>query len=417
MFPRTLTIAGRRASVLTATIHMPVQTTGGNAAACAVPAFSRSFVSVRLNDPSLRRRTDSYNNFMQSQRESLASVEKLLRLPFETLNNTPDRKAWLAVIRHINSRSQAPTSQLHKLGGDAALALMLKLLEVGERCGANLLSHEFAALSYNLHGLGTLTFDESDKAVSAAYADCVVEAFTAHLGPTGRAFAALSADERPTQVNRFMAHLARDAHRLGMGLREEDMLELTDRQITFVDELTIGGGAFAVTPDGTPLLALSAALTREAAELGLLIDGRGNTADAELLRVIVAIAHELVHACQLSSFSSPDADSRQFARRLTNMLSVGSAHVMEAAKQANPNLTTPKLFPPEFLAYHVTLQVLRAFSESPKVEPGMRETAGRLLQGRILQRIADQMNGVEPLDHVTGETTPGPSTGASRDPD
>jgi hypothetical protein len=416
MLSRIPTTAGRRASILTTTLHMPVQPAGGDASACAAPAFSRSFVSVRLNDPSLRRRTDSYNKFMQSQRESLASVEKLLKLPFETLNNTPDRKAWMAVVRHINSRAKAPTSHLHKLSGDAALALMLKLLEVGERCGANLLSPDFAALSYNLHGLGTLTFDESDKAVSAAYSDCVVEAFTTHMGPTGRAFAALSAHERPTQVNRFMAHLARDAHRLGMGLREEDMLELTDRQITFVDELTIGGGAFAVTPDGTPLLALSGALTRDAAELRLIIDERGNTADTELLNVVVAIAHELVHACQFSSFSSPDADSRQFARRLTNMLSVGSAHVMEGAKQANQNIKTPKLFPPEFLAYHVTIQVLRAFCESPKVEPGLREAAGRLLHGRIVQRVADQMNGAEPLDHVTGETTPGPSTGAARDP-
>jgi hypothetical protein len=384
--------AGRRASIVTlhAAQNMQAALCGASLAHGSRPYMSSARVS--LDDSALfLKRTDEFRKFMQSQDGPVRAAEKHLKYPFKDI---PNASAWLEQVKQVDLLVKMPQSPLRELDGDASLAFLLQLFEAGHECGADCSRPEFAVLSFNFHRLVELTFTESRKADLDKYARRVVRSFAGITRPCGDAFARSSAKERKHLLNQLKTRVATDAYESGLGLSEEDMLAMQAQPTEFYDELMLGAGACAIARDGTPVLALSAHLLNESAELRRRIEERGETADMLLIEIVDAIGHEGVHLAQYSSFSSVPADARQFKRRQVLLFSIAC----ELALQKHiPHKAASALSAHETEAWYASTKMWAAFYRSTD----MRDAAGAVMDNPVLQRRTAQIVGEEPRDFVT----------------
>lgn len=337
------------------------------------------------------------NDFVRKQDLSAAAAT----LKFNYRDISTDKDKWMDAVEKVNALSGE--SPLRDMTGEQVLALLFTLLKAGHACGANINSAEFAVLPLNLHALGQLSFPSSDKGALGRFARATVDALTMHLPSRGIDFVDMPSQERRKALNGFAAQILLAAFDLGIGPRAEDMDKL--REITFSDDVHLGAGGFSVDREsskprlllGGELLSsdLNDTLTAFAQRSGQA--GPDQIANYLLVQHVTTIAHELVHASQYSALSGVPADREQFLQLQANKFSLATEQFVDGRGPQYQNPDDQFIFHlHEMKAWYTTFMSSAAVSQSPRLEPGLREAARELVSTPRNSRMADELMGHEP---------------------
>jgi hypothetical protein len=126
-------------------------------------------------------------------------------------------------------------------------------------------------------------------------------------------------------------------------------------------------------------------------------------ADYLLVQHATTIAHEIgVHAGQYSDLSRAPADEEQFARLQANKFSFATEElVMGRGAQHQDPQNQFIFFLHEMAPWYVTGMGCAAISQSPRMDPGVREAARALISTPRNSRMMDELQGIEPRGFAT----------------